>query len=126
MFDLGGRYTRRDIHEQLGGSLQSFLPTVEGQVVCACLRTDTNPDAPEVILVGSGPIIRQSAEALWNQRSVIPVFLKREAGKWEFVGHFRVDRVSDDPDERSEWARRAEWESRPSLVLHMLRVTGAV
>jgi len=110
-------------HEQVGGSLQSYPPTVEGQVVCACLRTDTNPDAPEIILVGSDPIIQQSAEALLSQRSVIPVFLRREAAKWEFVGHFRVDRASDDPDERTEYGRRAEWDGPPALVLHMSRVT---
>ncbi len=37
MFAIGQAYTREDIHEQVGGSVQSFLPTVDNRVVCACL-----------------------------------------------------------------------------------------
>jgi hypothetical protein len=62
MFELGVSYTREQIHAQLGRSLQSYLPHVGGRVVAACLRLDTNPDAPAVILVGMGDGIEHAAE----------------------------------------------------------------
>ena len=37
-------------HTACGGSKQAFLPTKNGKVVAACLRTDLNPHAPDVIL----------------------------------------------------------------------------
>ena len=53
MLIVGQSYTRQQIHDKVGGgSLQSYLPTRDGRVLCACLRLDTNPGAPEVILPG--------------------------------------------------------------------------
>lgn len=124
MFALRRSYTRRQIHRELGGSVQSYLPTVGGRVVCACLRKDLNPNAPKVILVGNGPVIRRSAEVLSKYTSVIPVFLKRESSRWEFVGYFKVRRVSHDFNERTRCAKQAKWKRRPSMVLHMSNAAG--
>jgi len=46
MFIVGKAYTREDIHDEVGGQVQSSLPTVDGQVVCACLSKNMNPNAP--------------------------------------------------------------------------------
>lgn len=86
MFRRGEMYTRWEIHDQVGGALQSFLPTVDGRVVAACLRLDTNPDAPAVILPGTGPGIEGAAARLVAQRVAVPTFLKREVNRWEYVG----------------------------------------
>jgi hypothetical protein len=120
VFQLGASYTREQIHAQIGGSLQSYLPHVGGRVVAACLRLDTNPDAPAVILAGMGDGIENAAELLVAQDSPVPTFLKRDTGNWEYVGDFRVERWSQDAAELAEQARRS---GRDDLtrVIHMAR-----
>jgi hypothetical protein len=93
MFRIGEAYTRRQIHDQLGGSVQSFLPTVDGEVVCACLSRDMNPDAPDVILVGNKPIVLQSAEQFSKQTTSVPVFIKKISKEWIYVGDYSVNKV---------------------------------
>lgn len=92
MFTEGQFYTRQEIHDLLGGgSLQSYLPTLNGVVLCACLRLDTNPGAPRVILPGNGPGIEEAARLLRAQVGPIPVFIKHEANAWEYVGDYEVE-----------------------------------
>ena len=96
-FIVGQDYSRRQIHEQLGGSLQSYLPTVDGAVVCACLRPDLNRRAPEVILVGFGSGIQRAGDMLIRQTAPIPVFIKRVSGCWTYRGGWSVGRRSQLP-----------------------------
>ena len=97
MFDISRDYTRRQIHEALGGSVQSYLPTAHGRVVCACHRIDINPQAPTVILVGRGERIEHAGDLLASQREAIPVFLKRASNAWTYRGLFRVRSSSQLP-----------------------------
>lgn len=92
----GKHYTREEIAAAYGGSAVEYLPRVGGRVVCACLRTDPeyNPEAPEVILVGRGPIIEESGAALIAQHGPVPVYLRRGMNHWEYVGDYEVDRSS--------------------------------
>jgi hypothetical protein len=107
-FNRRERYTREAIHDKLGGgSKQAYLPNKDGLVLCACLRTNTNPGAPDVILPGDGPEIQRSSELLCEQKSAIPVFIKRGVNDWEYVGNYVVDRWSESPAEIAEHARRA-------------------
>jgi len=46
MLKTGNQYSRRQIHDLLGGGIQSYLPHKNGQVVCGCFRKDLNPLAP--------------------------------------------------------------------------------
>lgn len=96
-FILGLAYTRAAIHAQCGGNPQTYLPTKDGVVVAACLRLDLNPRAPDVILCGSGPRIRQAGEFLFEQRQPIPVFIKRAAHRWVYQGQFQVAASITDP-----------------------------
>ena len=75
-FEYGNHYSRREIHERLGGSMQACFPHIDGQVVCACLRYDLNPEAPEVLLVGDGPDVREYGNVLCQQNAPIPIFIK--------------------------------------------------
>jgi hypothetical protein len=118
MFENGKTYTREDIHRQLGGDVQSYLPHVGGQVVAACLRPDTNPDAPRVILPGTGEGIERSADLLVGQKTPVPTFLKRRSGEWEYVGDFVVERWSQDSAELAEHSRRSG-RNDISRVIHM-------
>lgn len=102
---MGRHYSRREIHDALGGDVQSYLPSAGGRVVAICLDPRKNPAAPREILVGTGPRIRQRGDALVRQGGPLPVFLKRAAGVWEAVGSFVVESSSDDPVVLREKAR---------------------
>jgi hypothetical protein len=97
--EIGNKYTRDEIAAELGGSAREYLPRVNGKVVCACLRMDLNPDAPEIILAGFGPQIEESAAVLCKQRGEIPVFIKQEINEWEYVGDYEVEKSSTNAEE---------------------------
>ena len=62
MFDLGKPYTREYIASIVGGLAEPYLPQdTAGRVVAVCVRYDLNPDAPDIILPGTGPVIEASA-----------------------------------------------------------------
>jgi|ERR1051325_496900 hypothetical protein len=107
MFEVGNNYTREEIAAELGGSAIEYLPRVGGKVVCACLRPDLNPDAPQIILAGFGLQIEESAKALCEQPSkAMPVFVKQHTNAWKHVGDFTVERFSIEPVEiRKQEAR---------------------
>lgn len=90
MFEIGCEYTRDEIHENLGGSKQSYLPTVLGRVVAACLKLELNPHAPNVVLCGKGLIIASAGVALSMRHDPLPVFIKRGINRWEYRGNFKV------------------------------------
>ena len=75
---------------QVGGSIQSFLPTVDGHIVAICVTPNLNPRAPQVILCGNGPIMQSAGLALSRQSGRVPVFVKRAVNRWEYRGAFAV------------------------------------
>ena len=120
MFRHGATYTRRQVHDAVGGDLQSYLPHVDGRVVAACLRLDTNPDAPAVILAGRGAWIERSADLLVAERSAVPTFIKRGIDRWEYVGDYIAVRQSRAADEIASHARRSGRRDI-SCVIHMAK-----
>lgn len=94
MFKIDESYTRRQIHEKVGGSVQTYLPTVSGRVVCACLTKAMNPEAPDIILVGNKPRVIQAARQLAIQPDPIPIFLKQVSNAWIYVGMFSVKQAT--------------------------------
>lgn len=89
MFVEGETYTRKQIADELGGSLQWYLPTKDGQVVCGCFRTDINEQAPAKVSVGEGTIRVQTAQQAVDQNRAIPIFLKRATNDWGYVGMWK-------------------------------------
>jgi hypothetical protein len=94
-FEIGERYSRDDIYVELGGSLQTYLPTVDGRVVCGCFDpVDINPNAPEEIFFGlphEAPRVSEAADMVFRQGQegdAIPVFLKRHVNQWEYFGDY--------------------------------------
>ena len=106
-FSRNRSYTRAEIHAALGGSVQAYLPSVDGVVVAGCFRLDTNPDAPSVVLPGTGPIIEGAAESFAASGNAVPIFMKARVSDWRYVGDFRVVRISKDPTEIGIHARRS-------------------
>lgn len=90
MFNVGSEYTRDYIHDRLGGSKQSYLPTKSGKVVAACVKLEMNPQAPNVVLCGRGKVIASAAATLARQHESIPIFIKRGINRWEYRGKFKV------------------------------------
>jgi hypothetical protein len=120
-FQPAKHYSREEIRDVLGGGIEEYLPTSHGKVVCGAFRADGNPDAPMVILPGFGPKREKSAELFNSQGTAIPVFLKRAANQWQYVGDFRVKRLSRDPVEIAEHAARANRQNDVSMVLFLER-----
>ena len=120
-FALGQIYTREEIHEQLGGSIQSYLPDVDGKVVCGCFVPGPamNPNAPEEILFGTpeaSPHINRVADIVSEQGQrgeEIPVFLKVESSEWKYVGEFLCIGITRDPrvvaQKLLQWPRRGQF-----------------
>lgn len=116
-------YSIDEIHEQLGGDRVLFLPNVDGKVVCARLKTETNPDAPNIILPGSGPNIVRAAEILEQQPEAVPVFLKRQSNRWQYVGMYRRVRVSCDRADIQVHSKRS-CRDDISMVIYMTAIQG--
>ncbi len=109
MFEIGKNYTREDIHTVCGGNKQSFLPTSKGKVVAACLRPDLNPQAPEVILCSSGAAARAVGTTLARQVDPIPVFIKRTADRFRYVGQFVASESLTAPLDCAPYARHTSF-----------------
>jgi len=96
MFQPDKPYTRNEIHDLLGGSKRSYLPTVDGRVTCACLTRDMDLLAPEIIYVGTGPDVKESARILCEkQKGAIPVFIKKDSNDWRYWGLYAVERFTN-------------------------------
>ena len=89
-FTIGSTYSRDEIHAQLGGSKRACLPTREGAVVAACLLKSFNPDAPRVVLCGSGVRNGPAGAMLAAQATPIPFFTRIDTGRWLYEGRFAV------------------------------------
>lgn len=122
MFQLGAKYTRGQIHDAVGGDRQSYLPNREDRVVAACLKPKTDPDAPDVILPGTGRGIERAANLLVTNRTVVPTFVKRAPNQWEYVGEYVPARQSRDPADIAQHARRAGRTDVITSVIYMSRV----
>lgn len=87
---IGEFYTRDQIHATLGGGLQEFLPTKDGRVVCACLRANLHPEAPERVWVAQGARREATAKVAVIQGTPFPVFLRRDGPDSEYLGKYRA------------------------------------
>jgi hypothetical protein len=97
VFPLGNKYSRKEISKLVGGSEIDFLPTEDKQVVCGCVTRGHNPEAPDVIIPGTGKVIEREAKIFCEQDYPIPIFIKRRVNEWEYVGHYKADRFSIEP-----------------------------
>jgi hypothetical protein len=122
MFELNKNYTREFIHTACGGSKQAFLPTKNGRVVAACLRTDLNPQAPEVIICDGSASARAAGRTLSGQDDAIPVFIKMETDAFRFVGLFAVSEALVAPLDCAPYVRNTGFTAaQVSRVIKMKR-----
>ena len=88
--EIGKAYTRRQIHDLLGGGLVTYLPRKDGRVTCGCFDPVLNPEAPAKVLVGDGKDIRAEARQFAVQRHYVPIFIKRSEHNWLYVETTRL------------------------------------
>lgn len=93
---IGTTYTWREVTKNFEGE-QTFLAKRDGRIVCATLVAAENPEAPEVMIVGTKPRNMQRADEFCKQGGVIPVFLKHAPNEWEFLGYYEFDSFTTDP-----------------------------
>lgn len=125
MFDVGRQYCRDEIYDMVGGSKQSYLPTKNGKVVAACVTRKMNPQAPWQILCGRGPIVESAGALLARQPGPIPVFLKQDVNRWEYLGMFKVvDSFTSGPEFNGCVLSSGRLASEISLALILAKTPG--
>jgi hypothetical protein len=107
VFERGKQYSRKDIQRELGGGVMDYLPHSGGAVVAGCFSKDLNPEAPTVILPGTGPEIERWGRVFAEQPDPVPVFIKQRSNVWHCMGYFRCVTLADDQATISEHAKRA-------------------
>jgi hypothetical protein len=122
MFEMNKNYSREAIHTLCGGSKQAFLPTKNGKVVAACLRSDLNPRAPEVIVCDGSSAARAAGRTLAKQNDSIPVFIKVEVDVFRYVGMYAVSESLTAPLECEPYLPKSGFTAaQVSRVLKMKR-----
>jgi hypothetical protein len=108
-FRKGAIHTHADLIEAFGGEVKGgiFLPTREGRIVCGCITTEMNPEAPECILIGDKPRVVARAEKMADQGGAIPIFVKRGINQWEYRGMYDFVRLSREPRDFRQLAAEA-------------------
>ena len=108
-FRKGAIYTHADLIDTFGGEVKGgiFLPTREGRIVCGCITTEMNPEAPECVLIGDKPRVVTRAEKMADQSGAIPIFVKRGINQWEYRGMYDFVRLSRDPRDYRQLAAEA-------------------
>ena len=107
---VGKNYSNEQIVAQLGGgNLQSYLVSVQGNIVGARLSRRWNPDAPDVILVGSGQNVLRDGKRLIRQGGPIEIFVKETPTErtWTRRGKYVVDDFVADSSKLKRYERDA-------------------
>lgn len=114
-FRKGSIYSHADLINAFGGEVKGgiFLPTREGQIVCGCITTAMNPEAPECVLIGDKPRVIARAEKMAAQGGAIPIFVKHGVNQWEYRGMYDFIRLSRD---RDDFRRLAEEAGRTDVI----------
>ena len=122
MFREGQTYTRSEIHQAVGGSVQSCLVRGGGRVVAVCFVRKKNPHAPKEIFVAHGPSKEAAAEILKSQTYAVPVFEKLADNAWSYIGEFKGHSYDTLVDTLAA-ANRASNRNDIAGVLHLESVT---
>jgi hypothetical protein len=116
-------FTREQIAKKHNCDPSFYLPHVEDRVVCACLRLDYNPGAPEVILPGDKADVRRWASVLCKQGGAIPVYIWQTTGVWQCFGEFEVASFSELPADIEKHARSGSAANIPISGVIRMRPT---
>ena len=94
-----------------------FIRTKDGVVKGIAIRRDLNPEAPEIVLVGTGPIRQSRARLYVDSGLSVPAYVKRDIDVWEYIGDFRAISYSE---EQSAIAAHTTSKRNPNSVAGVL------
>ncbi len=80
----------QQLAEKLAGG-DSYIRTKKGEVKGLAITTEKNPEAPDVIVVGKGPIIQKNAVLFVESGKYVPVYVKQCTNKWKYFGEYKAD-----------------------------------
>jgi len=86
--------------EQLAKTLaggDSYIRTKGGKVKGLAVNTIKNPEAPDVIIIGTGPRKIANAKLLLATEEYLPVYVKQAVNAWKYLGEYRSERYSQEP-----------------------------
>ncbi len=89
--------TTAQLAERLAGG-DSYIRTKNNVVKGLAITTRDNPQAPEIIVVGSGPRIIANAKLFLDSQTFVPVYVKQDVNKWEFFGDYKATSYRRDPE----------------------------
>lgn len=89
MFQVGETYQRAELAKILGGSAQSYLPTLQNRVLFGCFQRKLNPEAPLKVHIGEGSARLSAARCAITTGMAFPVFLQENAD-CEYQGRYRA------------------------------------
>lgn len=81
--------SNKEVSQKLAGG-DDFIRTKDGQVKGLAIRPDLNPEAPEIIVVGTGPRRERNVKLLLNSGDAVPAYIKRDTDKWKYLGNYRA------------------------------------
>lgn len=89
--------TTIELARELAGG-DSYIRTLHNEVKGIAITIKMNPEAPEVIVVGTGPRIKSNARLLLKTNKYVPVYLKQAANQWRFLGNFIATAYATDDE----------------------------
>jgi hypothetical protein len=74
-----------------------YIRTKQGIVVGLAITPQRNPRAPEIVVVGDGPRIKDRAKLFLASGVSVPTYMKRGTNAWELIGQYRATAYRTDP-----------------------------
>lgn len=87
--------------EQLANLLaggDSYIRTKNNEVKGLAITTKKNPEAPDIIVVGTGPRIMANAQLFFEAKKFVPVYIKASVGRWKYFGEYRATALKQDTE----------------------------
>jgi hypothetical protein len=114
---VGHIYSCREQSKMHGGNFQKALPESEGEVTLIRFRPNINPNGPDIIEHGDQARISERIDMLRNQGGSLPVYKRVSDARWEYLGRYRVQNVTDDAGATAGREAICGW--RPRYIIRL-------
>ncbi len=104
---IGNLYSPKDQSDMHGGNQQQCAPMKEGRVLLLRVKRDHNPNAPYIVDWEDSNSPRVPLIEKQTQQKPLPVYVRKRANEWKYMGRFRVTRVAIDDETLAERAKQA-------------------
>lgn len=107
--------TTKRLAEILAGG-DSYIRTKNNIVQGLAITTRDNPQAPEVIVVGSGPRIIANAKLFLKSDSYVPVYVKQKVNQWKLLGNYKADSYHQDLETINKYRKHRQIEDVDGIL----------